>query len=324
LSVENRIFIVLPIFRSLNSRISFRLSMTVLALMLASCGLKGPPRLPVYELPHVPENIKIIQRYHPRQVIINWAYPEELRDSLERFVVMRSDGAGTSREIVVKGTAFTDSHLDENKVYTYSVSAVSIDGVHSDVSEPVEVGPVTGLSGPRGLAFDIGKDTVTISWKYPESNVMYNIYTDATLAPTNRRPVSEPFMDVTPFPSMTVSYTVRVVVKETNILTEGPPSEEIVISPEDYVPSSPSGLGYAITDSKVLLFWDENPEVWTRGYRVYRSPLENGDFLPVGTSETPAFEDTDNISGKLFYRIRALGPVNEGPSSETIAVEMKR
>jgi hypothetical protein len=74
----------------------------------------------------------------------------------------------------------------------------------------------------------------------------------------------------------------------------------------------------------VLLFWDENPEVWTRGYRVYRSPLENGDFLPVGTSETPAFEDTDNISGNLFYRIRALGPVNEGPSSETIAVEMKR
>lgn len=294
--------------------------MTLIVVLLASCGMKGPPMLPVYEIPHVPQNIKVIQRYHTRQVILNWDYPEGKKDSVAGFAVKRSDDTGSSREVIVKGTAFTDSHLEENRSYTYSVSAVSLNRIHGDVSESVEVAPVAGLTEPGDLAFDIGNDTVTLSWKYPDSSVSFNIYGDEALAPINRDPVRELFLYVTPNPGTAVSYTVRAV-KETNILTEGPPSDEIVIGPEDFIPSSPSGLGFAFTDSKVLLFWDENPEIWIRGYRAYRSLTEDGEFLPIGISETPAFEDKDKLSGKRFYKVSAIGPLKEGPLSEAIAVE---
>jgi hypothetical protein len=296
--------------------------MTLIGVLLASCGMKGPPRLPVYEIPHVPQDIKVLQRYHPRQVILNWDYPEGKKDSVAGFAVKRSDDMGSSREEIVNETAFTDSNLEENRSYTYSVSAVGINRIHGDASESVEVAPVTDLAEPGDLTFDIGNDTVTLSWKYPDSSVSFNIYRDEALASINRDPVREVFLYVTPNPDTAVSYIIRAV-KETNILTEGPPSAEIVIGPEDYIPSSPSGLGFAFTEGKVLLLWDENPEIWIRGYRAYRSLTEDGEFLPIGISETPAFADTDNLSGKRFYRVRTIGPLKEGPFSESIAVELK-
>jgi predicted small lipoprotein YifL len=299
------------------------LSILALLLLLASCGLKGPPRLPANESPQAPVDIKVLQRYHPRQVVLNWDYPDKHRDFVKRFVVKRSNGGDHDRNTLVNGTTFTDSDLDADVIYTYSIYAVSIGGIHGDVSEPVEVRPVTALTKPVDLTFDIGNESVTLDWKYPESGFKFNIYRDAALTPVNPEPVGENFLDVTPILDTVVRYTIRAV-KETDILTEGPPAEEIVIGPENYVPSSPSGLGFALTDSKVLVFWNDNPETWIRGYRVYRSPSEDGDFIPVGMSETPAFEDTDNASGKRFYRVRALGPLKEGPLSETIAVEMKR
>lgn len=297
--------------------------MIVLVPLLVSCGMKGPPRLPVHEIPHAPQNIKVHQRYYPRQVILNWDYPEEKMDSIGGFVVMRSNGSGTGQEVIIHGTTFTDSQLDENRIYTYSVNAISLRGIHGDSTAPLIVSPVSGLTKPLNLDFDISKDKIILSWKYPESSMSFNVYRDGALTPVNRKPVNDVSLQIALTPGTTVSYTVRAV-KETNILTEGPPSNEIVIGPENYIPSSPSGLGFAITDGKVLLFWDENPEKWTWGYRVYRSLSEDGKFLPVGISETPAFEDTDDVSGKRFYRIRALGPVKEGPSSETIAVELNR
>lgn len=297
--------------------------MTVLVLLLSSCGMKGPPRLPLYEIPHAPQNIEVNQRSHPREVILKWDYPEAQMDSIEGFVVVRLNGGGADREVIVNGTSFTDSKLDENRIYTYSISAISLRGIHGDSSIPLVVNPVSGLTKPLDLTFDIGWDKINLNWKYPEHSARFNVYKDGAPVPITREPVHEMSLQIAPTPDTTASYIVRAV-KDTNILTEGPPSDEIVIGPEDYIPSSPLGLGFAVTDRKVLLFWDENPEIWIWGYRVYRSFTQEGEFLPVGTSETPAFEDTDYASGKRFYKIRAFGPVKEGPSSETISVELNR
>lgn len=310
--------------------------MPVLVIFLASCGMKGPPSLPVHEAPQAPTDIKVLQRHQPRQVVLNWDYPEKHKDSIERFVVMRSNGAGPGRAAFVNGTTFTDFDLDANAIYTYSVNAVSLKGIHGDASGPVEVRPVAGFSKPVDLTFDIGNESVTLGWKYPESGVRFNVYRDAALTPVNPEPVGESFLDVTLTPGTAVRYSIRAMketgraMKETNVVSEGPPSVEIAIGPEDYVPSRPLGLNFALTDGKVLVFWDDNPETWVRGYRVYRATIkdgedgEDGDFITIGMSETPAFEDRDIVAGKRFYRVRALGPLKEGHPSETISVEIKR
>jgi hypothetical protein len=63
------------------------------------------------------------------------------------------------------------------------------------------------------------------------------------------------------------------------------------------------------------IFMERTPEVWVRGYRVYRKIEGERDFSFAGSSLTPSFIDTniDGAEGKrISYMIKAVGPVSEG------------
>jgi len=85
------------------------------------------------------------------------------------------------------------------------------------------------------------------------------------------------------------------------------------------VPTAPTGLRTLAIDGGAVLLWDESPEPWVRGYRIYRAGPD-GEFTQIGESATPAYTDSASPTGaRLSYRASAVGPGGEGPPSKAAA-----
>ncbi|MCL5422133.1 MAG: hypothetical protein M1461_06640 [Nitrospirae bacterium] len=106
-----------------------------------------------------------------------------------------------------------------------------------------------------------------------------------------------------------VYYTVRAL-RMTDIRDEGTASEELEVSPPHFVSSAPSALR-VVKGDKIYLMWKESPEPWVRGYRVYRKIDGEQGFTLLGEVKIPTFTDTEKIDKKVWYMIKALGPVSE-------------
>jgi hypothetical protein len=70
---------------------------------------------------------------------------------------------------------------------------------------------------------------------------------------------------------------------------------------DDVAPSRPKGL-YSITgDEAVYLYWEENDERDLKGYVVYRSREENGQYKPVATVNGAEYVDDDVRNGVTYW-----------------------
>jgi predicted small lipoprotein YifL len=297
------------------------ISLLVLLVVIASCGKKGPPKWVEPEKPAAPTALTVLQRYHPRQAVLGW----EHEGSVEKFDVMRAGDGEFERIASVKERRYIDSGLGEGLTYRYRVVALSDRGIESDATGPVELTPVPGTQKPIDLSASIGHDAVALGWRYPHlrKTPRFNVYrreegSQYPMAPVNALPVERTeFRDGTNAETV-VYYSVRAFFPG-DVATEGPTSDEVRVAPGDYVPSRPVGVDFAVMENRVLVFWKENPEAWVRGYGVYRAGGDGG-FRRIGVTTTPAYEDRDLSMGKMYYRIKALGPVGESPYSDTVGV----
>jgi hypothetical protein len=300
-------------------------------LIAVSCGAKYPPRWVKHEPPPAPEGLTVIQREKPRQAILHWNYPQGLAASLEGFTVMRSDGGRFRRIALVTDMRYVDNDLDDRSTYRYMVAALDGKGSSGEAAGPVGIGPVTGIERPVNISFSIGNESVTLLWTYPydgADNAVFNVYRSTEslrypFKPLNTNPLKGPSYNVGLHPDKRYYYTVRAFYAAGG-LNEGSPSEEIGIGPKDYMPSRPVGIDFAVTDDSVLLFWEENPEKWIKGYGVYGSMAEDGKYVEIGCTRTPAFKDTKATEGERFYRVSAFGPMAEGQVSEAIRVSFSK
>jgi hypothetical protein len=111
-----------------------------------------------------------------------------------------------------------------------------------------------------------------------------------------------------------VYYTVRSLTRS-DILDEGPSSEEIVVDPFEFIPSPPRNIRYLAAVDRVYLFWEVPTEVRIKGFRIYRR-TEGTDFILIGESLTPSFLDMDKPASKRDYRVTAVGPAKESLPAE--------
>ncbi len=257
-------------------------------------------------------------------VVLRWDYPEGRVK--EGFLVMRAAPGAEFEEIaVVKEQAYMDRDFLAGVAYAYSVAALGRRGMKSGSSNRVEASPPSGVAPPSGLSFSIHENVLDLSWERPSGDGMFNIYKSAgqdayPIEPVNSEPLAgASFRDILS-PEAAVYYAVRAVEHGASegVTKESAPAE-LRVGPEDYIPSAPGGLGAAVADGKVVLYWDESPETWVRGYRVYRA-ADGGEFVDIGESRTPAFKDREPFKGKMRYRVSALGPVGESALSGAITV----
>ncbi len=286
-------------------------------ILLASCGRKGPPTLPVYEQPPAPSELTVVHR--EGEIVLEWDYPSRKRRMVKEFRIMRS---GTSIA-ATRELSYVDSDIKTAREYSYKVLALSKEGVPGEGSREVKLKVLEVPSAPAGLEAEVVARGVRLRWSHLQEGVLFNVYRSAEkglspLRPANREPItSTEFID-NPYMAKPVFYTVRAFTGGLE-RHEGAKSGEVEIRPEDFVPSPPEGLKAVLTGGKVLLAWEESPEVWVRAYRVYRA-LGGEDFVLVGESRTPTFIDGEVLEGRVSYKVKALGPALEGPLSGAVSV----
>jgi hypothetical protein len=290
-----------------------------------SCGKKGPPTLKAYEKPEKPSGLTAVHREDG--IVLKWSYPDGLRPSIKGFQVLRSEGKGFEREMFVKSDqdSFADNDFRLNVTYEYKVVAQNLKDILSDDSDIVRVTPASLPPPPEDIRVTIRTDSVELAWDSSGEGVCYNVFRRPERGkyggtPLNAEPdCSTSFKDDFLSLESPVYYTVRAL-HNTPSRDEGYPSREIEVSPSNFIPTPPSDIRVVKTQGKIYITWKESPEMWVKGYRVYRKLEEEKDFVLLGEVKTPAFTDEGKPGRRTWYMIRAEGPLSE---SEPLRVEVR-
>lgn len=291
------------------------LCLIIICGLLIACGRKAVPHLKAFEKPQRIDSLRAI--HNERGLIISWSYPEKRKVEIKGFIILRAEDRDFERRGYVDGEGpyflFIDSDPKAGKTYSYRVFAESTKGIVSDVAE-INVTPSVLPEPPKDIRFSIKNDFIELKWD--DKRTCYNIYRayeGEGYSIINNKPICEGVFIDRAIPERPVHYIVRSVII-TDIANEGPASKEITVRMEDYIPSPPSDLSIVAGKDKVFLLWKESPEVWVRGYRIYRKVEGERDFRIIGESTIPAFTDPDAgglVGKRIYYMLKALGPVRE-------------
>lgn len=307
----------------------FMIIIFIIALAAVSCGKKGELTLKAFEKPAAAENIKALHR--DNEIYLSWHYPASERSRIKGCKILRSDGKDSNyRELAFLKTdelLYVDNDFTSGLEYYYKFKCLSLKDVYSDYSVVIKVSPLPLLPKPKEISYIITNDSIKIQWQQI-ADARYNIYKSYekgsyTAFPINNKPLNENFFIDKIETGKIVYYTIRSH-RGTEIRDEGPPSEEIEVNPADFIPSSPSGLMYVPLDKKIYLLWKENPELWIKGYRVYRKRLLEEKFSLIGEIVTPVFADSEASDSKTIYYITAVGPQKESPPSEMLLLQTRQ
>ncbi len=285
-------------------------------LIFSGCGKKADLPYKRLLIPREVRGVEYIRR--PEGLWIKWDYPEPEREGLF-FEISRCELRDkTPSSCQSLGKTPEKSFIDYSppgKDLVYSITSSFQDGVRKErvITIPFESYPLA----PEELKYEILNDGIRLSW-HAREECRYNIY---MVSLKDNHPlevlvyeesIEGEFID-TPDPFQPVHYRIRCKIGH----TEGF-SADLIISPDDYVPSRPEGLRYAITEQGVVLTWKENPEKWLKGYRVYR---ENE---MIGETAFPLFVDSPKSKGRpISYSVSAIGPLKEGPLSDPVEVRVE-
>ncbi|GAB4389485.1 MAG: hypothetical protein Kow0025_15130 [Thermodesulfovibrionales bacterium] len=307
------------------ARLAFALALAS-AVLFAGCGKKTPPRLPVYEKPGAPRDLRAIHR--EGEIILRWKRPKDAA-SLEGFVVLRAEDGGFRKLAETREPIYIDRDFETGRIYRYKVVALGLRGVLGEDSPALEAAPAAAPEPPVDLALKVTPEGVRLSWRHP-GPALFNVYRSPAqgrqpLSPLNPAPLEGLSYGDPAAPAETVYYTVRALRPE-GMADESAPSAEARVSPKDFVPSAVAGLEAVSTEHGVMLIWDESPERWVKGYRIYAAREGEG-FAPAGRASTPAFTvpPAPGLEGRAaLYIVNAVGPIAESPSSAPVSVSPAR
>lgn len=289
---------------------------------LISCGRKGDPILQK-KIPSPAKDIAVIQK--DRKIEIAWSYPRVEQERIKGFRILKAD----KERVFFKEIAFLDKNVlrfidedtKEKEIYHYKIIVVD----HKDrVSEEsvITVSPIKPLKAPVNLSYLLKNDSLEIRWS-PSDSAKYYVYKSYEKgkfeSPLNPIPTAETFFKDKIEKEKIVYYSIKTV-KEEGLKAESLFSEELEIDPAQFTPSRPNKPNYVFSERGIYLIWDENPETWIKGYRIYRKIEEESEFRAIGESMLPTFLDKEVISSKRIYYITALGPKKESPSSDLVEV----
>jgi len=293
------------------------------ALLVFSCGRKGPPTLKSYEKPPAPSQLMAI--HEEDELIFSWVYPDSLRSSIKGFYLLKSEDASFERYafITPDKTSFTDRNFGLNITWKYKVIAVNPRDIASRDSNTISVTPKPLPQPPEKIWFTVGSDSLTLHWESAGKDICYTIFRSPSKDASrgiqiNREPVCKLEYEEDILPSAIVYYRIRPVLI-TEIENEGYASAALEVNPSHFVPSPPSDLRIVKGDDRVYLMWKESPESWVKGYRVYRRIEGEPGVTLVGEVALPSFTDMGKAGKRTWYMIRALGPSAE---SEPLVAEM--
>ncbi len=305
-----------------------------LSILILSCGKKGPPTLKAYEMPKAIASLNVMRIDGP--LTISWDYHQEDRKGLKGFLLTRSSQNGDVELPLSPDTSvYIDKDIREFETYRYRIRAVNKKGIVGEYSKELVVHVCPLPLPPATVRYKVLDDAVVILWEASKGEKMgpcggpirHNVYSHDTKEGSSQRPLNNAPLDtdrfIVPVPKdKTAYYTVRSVVN-TGLDQIGPPSEVIVVSPTDLVPSPPRIVNTVKSEGRVFVFWQEASERWVKGYRVYKK-ASSGEFEPVAEVSTPVFTEQTGDERETLYRVTSVGPVRESPPVEVRIIDDKR
>lgn len=294
----------------------------IFAFLILGCGKKMDPTLEDYLEPE-PVNELNLTAYSDK-IVISWSYSEKNKSKLGSFLLERESIGGTKS----LGFFSPETSSFEDKEFSfgtlkYRIFAINKKGIYS---KPVE-NSITLSSLPQvtQLQYKITQDGVMLSWK--SDSVMYNIYKidkeKIKIGSTDKNYflVEENFVDNS---SKSLTYLVTPYISQPNVYIEGE-GAQVEVPLEYFVPSQPKEVFWTINENGIYISWEEVPEKWVKGYKVYRKTVRDADFVLIGKTRIPLFFDIEyninSLQAPIYYRISSEGPLKD---SSPVEIKVER
>ena len=238
---------------------------------------------------------------------------------------------------------YTDRDLSFETIYTYRVVSYNAAQRHSSQSNIQEVFWNVPPLPPRNVQGELDGKSAVLFWEEPlsladgtplEGLTGYNLYRRLPDEEYPLNPVNQDLITTTACrdkgiePDSDYFFMVRSVRKVKESLIESDRSEEIALNTTDSTsPATPTGLVAILTNTGIVLKWDDNKESDLKGYYLYRLAEGEAEFRRL-TDEPlalPSYFDQSVEDAQLYrYRVTAIDSAtqeNESAPSPEVTIE---
>lgn len=224
-----------------------------------------------------------------------------------------------------------DNNLKLNYRYKYKVLSYTTTGYLSPDSDVIEVTWDIAPSSPSNFTGEGNDKFVHLKWTAPLTLVDgqpvfglagYNIYRSKNsmsygIFPINKELVtSNYYIDRGLENNVKYFYVIRSVRKVNGTLIEGPPSEEIIVVPNDHTPPQPPRGLVAVPEKEgIILRWDAGTESDLYGYNIYRREADEKRWKKLNKEplQSTTFKDNKVKRGVIYYYF--VTAVDNSPAS---------
>ena len=238
---------------------------------------------------------------------------------------------------------YIDRDIGFRTIYTYRVLSYNASNRHSPPSNTREVFWDVPSLPPGNLQAELEGKSAILFWEEPrtladgapiEGLVGYNLYRrlndqDYSLTPVNDTFITTPACrDKGIEPDRNYFFKVRAVRKVKESFVESDGSKEVALNTTDSTPpDAPTGLDAILTNTGIVLKWDENKESDLKGYYLYRRTEGEVEFQRI-TDEflaLPSYFDQSVEDGQLYrYTVTAIdNATQENQSAPSPEVSME-
>ena len=240
---------------------------------------------------------------------------------------------------------YIDRDIRFRTIYTYRVFSYNASNRLSPPSDTREVFWDAPLLPPRNLYAELEGKSAILFWEEPltladggpiEGLAGYNLYRrlydeDYSLNPVNDKPITTPACrDNGIDPDRNYFFKVRAVRKVKEYFVESYGSKEVALNTTDSTPpDTPTGLDAILTNTGIVLKWDENTESDLKGYYLYRRTEGEAEFQRL-TGELlalPSYFDQSVEDGQLYtYTVTAIDNAtqeNQSAPSPEVSIEYR-
>jgi hypothetical protein len=272
-----------------------------LVLLLTGCGRVGAPLPPFIRIPERVTDLAV--RQDGNSIILTWTNPARYIDGsqvtdLAQIDIRADDDVVMKVEATAAGqpqTVTLPVGAAVNVGRSFSVTATTVQGKLSQVSNTVSIAAVTVPGSVLNLRAVVDQRRITLTWDKPQDHPeLADAYRVSRIAPAETQLVSDTrYEDLRYRPGET--YTYDVTAMRGMVPGVGPESVSILI--EDKTPPQvPSGLDFIVSETGAFVTWSANAESDLAGYHVFRNAMPVADRLIT----TNSFFDADYRAGTAY------------------------
>lgn len=336
----------------------------LLLLVMTGCGRKTPVVPPQAVVPLPIADLQCV--LDDKGATLSWTCPVRAEDGsriedIRTFAIMKSEVSFASfcadcpiqypllipmsGEGVKPGSKLTyrDTDLKNRHYYNYKVLSQGGWKIVSRDSNRVSFPWESPLVAPVGLKIDVADEGLTVSWQpvrtrldgtVPDLPVAYQLYRSDD--GTTFEKLGEPRAELSRIDSEVkinkkYFYQVRAVVIADGSVLPGEASEIIAGMPRDLTPPAPPHkFTVAAGHDGVTILWESTEVRDVAGYRIYRRPAGEKEYVLVGETGRSSFSFTDTTLPEgeetFFYAVTAFDaavPPNESVFSRDIEFRRK-